>query len=331
MANKEQNHPQGQEDDQEFTFRKREDEEAQEAQEDLKQEEETEQEKKREKNELDEEISDEADGTDDTDDELDPEDETESQIIISGTKEPLNGAAAKSANEEQTNTDDDQKENNDEEKESKTTRNFLIFVGVILLALGLVFATRFFYGEENITGKVITIDDLHQQNAQGKLPADKGYMYNGYSFVKYNDVWNTQLGKGNTVYDLTFNNDPKSIENISVSGKLDKEYFDDKKLYITFDPIGENLRWIAVANFGFSRSLAVAFNYNLTAGCTTEDNCPGGRIYTCDDEDKSVVYFKDGGETAVIYDDNCVIIQGEGEEIVRAKDRLLMRWYGIYT
>ncbi|MBI5398510.1 hypothetical protein HZB03_03530 [Candidatus Woesearchaeota archaeon] len=253
------------------------------------------------------------------------DDETTDEVIISSVSQPISPQPHAAA-EDAADPVDPHKE---EERDSKSTRNFLIAIGLLLLLLIAVFASRFFFGEQNVTGHVVTIDDLHQQNVAGGLKSEEGYMYNGFSFVKFNDVWNTQLAKGNTVYDLTFNNDPKSVENVSVTGKLDPGYFKDKTVFITFDPLGNDLKHVAVANYGFSRSLAVAFDYNLSAGCTREDNCAGYPVYTCDDKDKSVVYFKEADETSIVYDDNCVIVQGKGNELVRAKDRLLMRWYGI--
>ncbi|MBI4738450.1 hypothetical protein HY772_02625 [Candidatus Woesearchaeota archaeon] len=253
------------------------------------------------------------------------DDETTDEVIISSVSQPISQQPP-AATEEVADPVDPK---NEQERDTKTTRNFVIAIGLLLLLLAAVFASRFFFGEQNVTGHVVTIDDLHQQNVVEKLNPKEGYMYNGFSFVKFNDVWNTQLAKGNTIYDLTFNNDPKSTENVSITGKLDPDYFKDKNVFITFDPLGKDLKHVAVANYGFSRSLAVAFDYNLSAGCTREDNCAGYPIYTCDDEDKSVVYFKEANETAIVYDDNCVIVQGKGSELVRAKDRLLMRWYGI--
>ena len=178
---------------------------------------------------------------------------------------------------------------------------------------------------------VITIDELHEKNLKGELKPSEGYVYKGYSFIYYADQWFTQVQKGNTMYDLGFNNDPKRVENISVKGKLNADYFKSKKLYITFDPVGQDLKYVNQANFGFSRSLATGFRYRLTAGCIQNKTlaCGAAGIITCNDTNKSVVYFKEANETAVLLKGNCVIIQGRGAEIVRAKDRLLMRWYGL--
>lgn len=218
-----------------------------------------------------------------------------------------------------------------EEESPKDTRNLLIIIGVIILIFFAFLSVRFFQGDGATVVTGLSVEELHAENMKGKLSADEGIVYNGFSFVKFAGLWYTEVQKGGTVYQIAFNHHPLDVKNISVNGELDPEYFDEGKLYITFDPTGNDLRYVAVANYGFSRSLARAFAYHLEAGCSKNEtrDCRSELIVTCDDEDRSVVFFNEADETAVLYDDNCVTIQGRGEEIVRAKDRLLMRWYKI--
>jgi len=61
-------------------------------------------------------------------------------------------------------------------------------------------------------------------------------MYGGFSFVKFGDLWYSQVRKNNTVYDVTFNYDPKSVENITVDGQLTAAFTKGRHIYITFDP-----------------------------------------------------------------------------------------------
>jgi hypothetical protein len=177
----------------------------------------------------------------------------------------------------------------------------------------------------------MTIDEMHQANMDGKLDPAEGYIYNGYSFINFGGVWYSQVKKNNTIYDVTFNFDPKNVENITVDGKLTSDFVKNKHIYVTFDPEGHYLQYVGVANYGLSRSLAWAFSYNMTAACTKNITkaCETAGVVTCDDVDKAVVYFKEAEETKVILGDNCVTVQGAGPEIVRAKDRLLLRWYGM--
>lgn len=216
-----------------------------------------------------------------------------------------------------------------EEEEDKGTSKLIFLIGIVLVSfLVLLFVALYL---RNKPPEIPTIDDLHDQNLKGKLDASQGYIYDGYSFVKFMDQWFTQMQKGNTVYDLGFNYDPKHIENISVKGKLSSDFFSSKTLYITFDPVGDDLKYVSQANFGFSRSLVSAFGYDLSAGCISNKTsaCKQAGVITCDDLNKSVIYFKEADETQVLLNGTCVIVQGRGADIVKAKDRLLLRWYGL--
>jgi hypothetical protein len=217
-----------------------------------------------------------------------------------------------------------------EEKEAgdspKDTKKLLIGIAIV----AGVFIIAFIIMKSLKPPVKMTIDELHVANMNGELDPAQAYMYNGFSFVNLGGVWYSQVQKGNSLYDITFNNGPKDVEDIPVEGNL-SERFDTETLYITFDPAAAGVKFIAQANAGLSMSLAKGFGYNLTAGCTRNESslCRSTAVITCEDEDKAVIYFKEAEETKIILEDNCVTIQGYGPEIVRAKDRLLMRWYGM--
>ncbi len=210
----------------------------------------------------------------------------------------------------------------------KDTRNLILLIGgfiaIVLIIIGVLYFTSQKQGP-------VTIDGLHEQNLAGELDPEQGYMYNGYSFILYADVWYTQVQKGDILYDVTFNFDPKSVDYIPVEGELTSDFVKDNFIWITFDPLNRNLKYVGVANFGISRSLAVGFGYQLKAACTKNETkaCSRAGIVNCGDEGKSVIYLKDAEEARVILAEDCVIVQGQAEELVKAKDRLLLRWYGI--
>ncbi|MFQ5474993.1 MAG: hypothetical protein ACE5DM_04110, partial [Candidatus Nanoarchaeia archaeon] len=212
----------------------------------------------------------------------------------------------------------------------KDTKN-LIWIIVGIVALFAVFISIRYVFPIFFSSGAMTIDEMHSLNLQGKLENETAYVYDGFSFIKVGDLWYTQLQKGDTIFDVTFNYGPREVKNITVEGGLSQEFIDSKKFYITFDPEGEYLKYVAVANYGLSNSLVRAFGFDLTAGClkNVTADCAAAEIITCEDKDKNVFYFKEGNETKLMFSGNCVIIQGKGEELVRAKDRLLLRWYNI--
>ncbi|MFH1669082.1 MAG: hypothetical protein ABIA62_04090 [Candidatus Woesearchaeota archaeon] len=215
-----------------------------------------------------------------------------------------------------------------EEQTKKDTKNLLIAIGIVA-AIFIIFFLLIFAG--NKTKRELTIDELHDLNLQGKLDPDQGYLYHGYSFIKFAGIWHSQVQKGNSVYDVTFNNDPKSVEDVPLEGLLSSRFDPGNKIYITFDTDALYPKYLAVANAGISLTLAKGFQYQLTATCTNNESslCQKNGVVTCDDTDKSVIYLKEAPEAKVVLSDTCITIQGMGEEIVRAKDRLLLSWYGI--
>lgn len=216
-----------------------------------------------------------------------------------------------------------------ESQNKSDTKKLLVLVGTVVVII-LIFVALLVLAPEK---QLLTIDELHQANLAGNLDSEDGYVYNGFSFIKFEHVWYSQIVKGNTIYDVTFNNGPRNVENITVEGQLgsvfSREY--GGNLYITFDSNATSRKYIAVANAGLSLGLAKGFQYNLTAGCTNNESalCQQRGVFVCGDSEKAVIYFKEAKETKVIMNDTCVIIQGTGIDLVRAKDRLLLKWYGM--
>jgi len=201
----------------------------------------------------------------------------------------------------------------------------IAIVAIFLLAFILVKYVPSFEEEP------LTLRELHQKTVSENLDTETAYMFNGHSFVLYDGVWYVEIFQGNAVYDVTLNYGPKDLMNISIEGNLSKEFLEKKQMYMTFDPNDNNLSHIAVSTFGLSNSLIKAFGITPVAGCTntTVGACTTAPLITCDSENKSVFFFRYAEESKILFEDNCVIIEGNGEGIVKAKDRLLLRWYGL--
>ena len=214
------------------------------------------------------------------------------------------------------------------EQEKKTTRNMLITLGALVVIFLIFWAIATFY---NPVKTVPTVDELHELNLAGKLKPSQGYIYNGYSFVNFSGVWYSRVQKGDTTYEISFNNDPRSVEGIPVEGTLSAKFIDGDTIYITFDPDAREAKYITVANAGLSFSLIKGFGYKLIASCTDNESmvCQKNGVVQCGDADKPVIYFKEDPETKIFLNETCITVQGAGPEMVKAKDRLLMDWYGM--
>lgn len=223
------------------------------------------------------------------------------------------------------------KEIHKEIKEVKKTPDWVLIasIALIILIIALIISFKFFQGEKS---QPKTIDDLHLLNLKGKLKPEQGYIYNEYSFVFANGLWYTQVQRGNNLFDIALHYAPKALEDIPIEGKLNSTLFNSEKgIYITFDPLAQNLNYVALAAGEFDQSIIKAFNKAPIAACDKNETkaCKTRPIITCNNTNKPVLYLQQKPETKVLFANNCMIVQGIGPEIVRSIDRLLLKLYGI--
>ncbi|MBW2977674.1 hypothetical protein KY331_02410 [Candidatus Woesearchaeota archaeon] len=209
--------------------------------------------------------------------------------------------------------------------EKQSSKMLYIILAVIILGFIVLFSIRFIIGPEE---KAVTIDELHQRNLKGE-ESDINYMYNGFSFVYVNGMWYTQVQKGDTVWDVPLHFGPKQLENISIAGSIDND-FGKQDVYITFDPVGGDLQYVALASAELSLSLTKGFGIYPIAACDKNETnaCKERPIKTCEDED-DIIYIRKANESKAELKENCVVVEGNGWEIVKATDRLLLKWYKI--
>jgi len=218
-----------------------------------------------------------------------------------------------------------------EVKQEKKTSDWIIVIpiAVIIIILAAVISLKFIKEDQPNT-----IEDLHLANLKEELKSDEGYIYNGYSFVFANGLWYTQVQNiaGTSLFNIPLHYSPKDLEDIPIEGIFNATLFNSERgIYITFDPLGSNLQYVALAVSEFDQNIIKAFNKIPIAACDRNetDACADRPIITCKNTDKPVLYIQQEAETKIIYDGNCMIVQGIGPEIVRAVDRLLLQLYGI--
>jgi len=216
------------------------------------------------------------------------------------------------------------------EQEKKASDKILIgAITVIILIIAVIIGMQYLQEEE--TPK--TIDDLHSLNLKGKLKAEEGYVTDsGHSFVFANDLWYTQVQRGNNLYDIALHYGPKDLEDIPGEGMLNRTMLnEEREIYITFDPLGSNLQYVALAVGEFDQNIIKVFGKAPIASCDKNETeaCSNRPIITCDNKDKLVLYLQQEPEAKVIFKDNCMIVQGIGPDIVRSTNRLLLKLYGI--
>jgi hypothetical protein len=211
----------------------------------------------------------------------------------------------------------------------KDSKKILILVGVVIGFFLLAFFAKFVYNL--YSDNAVTIDELHKKNLEGKT-SDTNYLYNGFSFVYVDNLWYTQVKRDDgTLLDVPLHFGPKELENILVTGKIN-DSFKQASIYVTFDPTGHELKFVALSSAELSLSLAKGMGILPIAACDKNETaaCINRPIVTCKDSDKSVIYLKQSNSTGIVrFKGNCVELEGDGWELVKATDRFLLKWYRV--
>ena len=220
----------------------------------------------------------------------------------------------------------------EDKKETSLRSDKLLIIAVILILVGFAafFGLKYFTKEQPQT-----IDDLHALNFKGKLKEGQGYLYKGtYSFVKFENLWYTQLvsPKGTRLYNIQFRYGPKDVESVNIKGRLNDGVFNNAtEYYVTFNPRGNDFSSVAVAVGDFNQQMTRIFFKQPIAACDRNETlaCLDRPIITCENTDKLVLYAKESNSSRVAYNNNCIMVEGNGLELVKGVDRVLYDLYGI--
>jgi len=217
-----------------------------------------------------------------------------------------------------------------EEPKKSSEKVLIISIVIILILLVSIFVYSRFNKPEPLT-----LEDLHVLNLKGKLKPEQGYVYKGvYSFVTLDDVWYTQLQspKGTKIYSLSLRYSPKDLKDIVIEGNLDREFFDNQtEFYVTFNPTGKEFSYVALAIGDFDTHMLKVFEKTPVAACDRNETqpCRNRPIVTCEDKDKLVLYIRESDKFRVYYNDNCIVVEGSGFDLVKGVDRILYNFYNI--
>ncbi len=217
------------------------------------------------------------------------------------------------------------------EEESKKTSDkaLIIGIGVVVLLFIAIFAYSIFSKPQPKT-----LEELHILNLKGKLKHEQGYIYKGvYSFIKFDDLWYTQLTspKGTKIYNLALRYSPNDLKNIAIEGSLDSELFNSQsEFYVTFNPTGREFSYIGLAVADFNTHMSKVFEKKPVAACDRNETepCMARPIVTCEDTGKLVLYIKESERFRAYYNNNCIVVEGNGFDLVKGVDRIL---YNLYT
>jgi len=201
-------------------------------------------------------------------------------------------------------------------KKELTKSDWLIIVIpviIILVIIGGVLGIKFFYKPQP---KIQTIE------------------FNGFTFVNDSNIWKTQIQMQNKIYNLMFKYNPYDVEDIKINYHFNwftKLTAERRYMYITFDPEDDNLGYIALAATDLTRALTRVYGITPVATCTKNitDGCSNVPIKTCKTTSMPVIYLDDNPVQNITYAANCLTIQGENDDLLKAVQRVLFDWYKI--
>ncbi len=211
----------------------------------------------------------------------------------------------------------------------KSTKKLLILIGIVIAVFVLFIAAfRFTLYLRGSSDNIVTLDELHELNLEGKAGEDD-YVYNGFSFVYFNGGWYTRAQRGDTLYDIPLHYGPREVEDILVVGALGPNFGDNRIVYIAFDPSDYHIGFAAIE---LSLNLGKGLEAGTKAACDKAydiDACKEREVVTCSDTDKSVIHIKQANETKISLRGKCIVIEGTEQDILRATDNVILRFYGI--
>ena len=165
---------------------------------------------------------------------------------------------------------------------------------------------------------------------------------NGFVFQKTEGTkfWYTSMLNPFTrqEFNVDFRYSPSEVKNISVIGDPINFFRLLKQgnltgAYITFDLEGNVSYATALTAADMSKLLKVMNGITLVAACTSNSSevCHKRPIVTCENqEDRAiVVYVKESIGSKITMQRNCLTVEGDDEELVRAYTKLLFIWYSI--
>jgi len=202
----------------------------------------------------------------------------------------------------------------------------LLIIGVLGFSLGGFKAYDYFTSAD-----VIDIDALHVQNLEGELNDDEGYMYNGYSFIKVDGLWWTEVVIGNKLVKIPLHFSPKEVEEIEIKGNLNPAFNYGDVVYIAIDPnVQDQYYTLSLSELIFN--VAKGLDRTPEGSCTEENwACENRTIISCDNNpnNKPVIELALAEESKIELVGSCIKISGSEYGIVKAVNRLLYQWYEV--
>ena len=218
-------------------------------------------------------------------------------------------------------------------KAAKRTRINSKYILIIIAVLAVIFAislSNFSSLNKVARNQVLILDQLHQLNKEGKLDEERGYMYNGYSFVFNDGLWWMEKEVFGTLVKVPLHFGPKQVEDVPITGQLDPAFNEGDKVYLAIDPEVRN-KYYSLAVSELSFNIAKGIGREPVGSCTADNwACENRTIVNCQNTSgKPVIELVLQNRTGIEMSGSCIKITGQEFGIVKAANRVLYRWYGV--
>ncbi len=204
------------------------------------------------------------------------------------------------------------RENSNEGRFDKSTKRLIKIFVMLLLIFIVILALRMFY--------------------KPAVEKEQAYMYNGFEFRNVSGSWNTKIQRNNTdwVYNIPLRYGPRDLETIPINA-YPKVFSNYTSIFVTFDPTERELGYTALAAAELTINMAQVLDITPVAACIKNETnaCLTRPIVECNSTQLPTIFIKISEEPKVTIKDNCITVEGKGESLMKAIDRLLLTWFEV--
>lgn len=234
--------------------------------------------------------------------------------------------------EEEIVTDFANKDLNSEFRLKEDSRSLILTIIILAGVFGLLLGGFKLYGNLTTAG-IVTLEDLHQNNLNGELDKEIGYVYNGYSFVKIDGLWWTETKVGERLVKIPLHFGPKELEEISTKGSLTEDFYYGEEIYVAINPTINYDKYYTLALMELNNNVLQGINRQVVSACTEHDPiCEEREILNCKNtKGKPVIELVIDENPGIKLSGTCIKITGKDFDLVKSVNRLLYQWYGIMS
>ena len=154
-----------------------------------------------------------------------------------------------------------------------------------------------------------------------KQPESETFEYKNNLFIQDTAGFSTRINNQK----ISFLYDPRTLENLSIAPLTLTQFSYGSKFYISMNPDED----IGLGLYEFNRLIIPLMNKRFVQACSEDvPGCENTILKTCTDAtpEEKVVLFKESNSSSITYNLNCLIIQGNGEEIAKLTNKLALNF-----